>query len=103
MTAAWATIAVLFVATASMRAFGPVTFGGRRLSPRAAAVIGLIAPTLLASLVVYETFSAGGRGVDLDERLVGLGAASVALALRRSMLAVVAIAAAATALARAVL
>jgi hypothetical protein len=101
MTAAWLTVAVLFVATFAMKAVGPVTFGGRRLSGRAAGVIGLVAPTLLASLVVYETFSAGGPGVQVDERLAGLAAAGGALALGRSMLVVVTVAAVATAVTRA--
>jgi branched chain amino acid efflux pump len=101
MTAVWLTVAVLFGATFTMKAVGPVTFGGRRLSGRAAGVIGLVAPTLLASLVVYETFNAGGSGVEVDERLAGLAAAGVALALRRSMLVVVAAAAVATAVTRA--
>jgi branched chain amino acid efflux pump len=101
MSAVWLTVAVLFVATFVMKAIGPVTFGGRRLSGRAAGVIGLVAPTLLASLVVYETCSAGGRGIQIDERLAGLAAAGVALALHRSMLAVVTVAAVATALTRA--
>jgi uncharacterized membrane protein len=102
MSAVWLTVGALAVATFLMKAVGPVTFGGRRLSGRAAGVIGLVAPTLLASLVVYETCSAGGPGVELDERLAGLAAAGVALALRRSMLVVVAVAAAATALTRAI-
>jgi hypothetical protein len=101
VSAVWATVAVLFVATASMKAVGPVTFGGRRLSGRAASVIALLAPALLASLVVYETFNTDGPGIDLDARVVGLAAAGAALALRRSMLVVVAAAAVATALTRA--
>ena len=101
MSAVWLTVAALFVATFIMKAVGPVTFGGRRLSGRAAGVIGLVAPTLLASLVVYETCSAGGRGIQIDERLAGLAAAGLALALRRSMLVVVTVAAVATAATRA--
>jgi uncharacterized membrane protein len=101
MSAVWLTVAALFVATFVMKAIGPVTFGGRRLSGRAAGVIGLVAPTLLASLVVYETCSAGGRGIQIDERLAGLAAAGLALALRRSMLVVVTVAAVATAATRA--
>jgi uncharacterized membrane protein len=101
VSAVWLTVAVLFVATFVMKAVGPVTFGGRRLSGRAAGVIGLVAPTLLASLVVYETFNAAGPGVQVDERLAGLAAAGAALALRRSMLVVVTVAAAATAATRA--
>ena len=101
MSAVWLTVAALFVATFIMKAVGPVTFGGRRLSGRAASVIGLVAPTLLASLVVYETCSASGPGIEIDERVAGLAAAGVALALRRSMLVVVTVAAVATAVARA--
>jgi hypothetical protein len=101
MSAVWLTVGVLFVATFVMKAVGPVTFGGRRLSGRAAGVIALVAPTLLASLVVYETCSAAGRGIEFDERLAGLAAAGLAAALRRSMLVVVAVAAVATALTRA--
>jgi hypothetical protein len=101
VSAVWATIAVLCVATAAMKAVGPVSFGGRRLSGRAASVIALVAPALLASLVVYETFNTDGRGVELDARVVGLAAAGAALALKRSMLVVVVVAAVATALTRA--
>ena len=71
MTTAWIVVAVLFVGTATMRAAGPVAFGGRSLSGRGAAVVGLVAPALLGALVVYETVSAGGQGVVLDARLVG--------------------------------
>ena len=100
MTTAWIVVAVLCVGTASMRAAGPVAFGGRSLSGRGAAVVGLVAPAILGALVVYETVSAGGQGVELDARLVGLAAAGVALILRLPLLAVVLVAAVATALAR---
>jgi uncharacterized membrane protein len=102
VSAVWATIVALCVATVSMKAIGPVSFGGRRLSGRAASVIALVAPALLASLVVYETFNSGGRGIEVDARIVGLAAAMAALALKRSMLMVVAVAAVATALTRAI-
>ena len=101
MTTAWIVVAVLFVGTASMRAAGPVVFGARRLSGRGAAVVGLVAPALLGALVVYETVSAGDRGVAFDARLLGLAAAALALALRAALIAVVLVAALATALARA--
>jgi uncharacterized membrane protein len=101
MSAVWILIAVLFAGTVALKAAGPITVGGRRLSPRAAAVIGLVAPALLAALVAYETLTPGRPGVVADARLVGLAAAAAAIALRRSMLVVVIVAAAATALARA--
>ncbi len=100
MTTAWLVVVVLFVGTAIMRATGPVAFGGRSLSGRGAAVVGMVAPALLGALVVYETVSAGGRGVEFDARLVGLAAAALALALRVPLIAVVLLAALATALAR---
>jgi predicted alpha/beta-hydrolase family hydrolase len=102
MTAAWVVVAVLFVGTASMRAAGPVAFGGHSLSGRGAAVVALVAPAILGALVVYETVNAGGRGVELDARVLGLVAAGLALVLRLPLTAIVLVAALATALARAV-
>jgi hypothetical protein len=100
MTTAWIVVGVLFVGTASMRAAGPVAFGGRSLSGRGAAVVGLVAPAILGGLVVYETVNAGSRGIELDARLLGLAAAAVALVLRLPLIVVVLVAAVATALAR---
>jgi hypothetical protein len=100
VTTAWVVVAVLFAGTAIMRAAGPVAFGGRSLSGRGAAIVGLVAPALLGALVVYETVSTGGQGIELDARLVGLAAAGLALVLRLPLIAVVLVAAAATAIAR---
>ena len=100
MTTAWIVVAVLSVGTAAMRAAGPVAFGGRTLSGRGASVVALVAPALLGALVVYETVSAGAQGIELDARLAGLAAAAVALALRLPLIAVVLVAALATALTR---
>jgi uncharacterized membrane protein len=100
MTTAWIVVGALFVGTASMRAAGPVAFGGRSLSGRGAAVVSLVAPAILGALVVYETVNAGGRGIELDARVLGLAAAAIALVLRLPLIVVVLIAAVATALAR---
>jgi Branched-chain amino acid transport protein (AzlD) len=100
MTAVWVTIAVLFAGTALIRAAGPVTLGSRRPSGRATAVIAMLAPSLLAALVVFETLAAPGGGVQVDARMVGVAAAALAILRRLPMLAVVLIAAAATALVR---
>jgi branched chain amino acid efflux pump len=100
MTSAWIVVGVLFVGTATMRAAGPVAFGGRSLSGRGAAVVALVAPAILGALVVYETVNAGGRGIELDARVIGLAAAALALVLRLPLIAVVLVAALATALAR---
>jgi hypothetical protein len=97
MSAVWLTIAVLTIGTIAMKVVGPLTLGARPPSPRMLAMTGLVAPALLAALVVYETFGAHGHGITLDARAAGLGAAIVAIALRAPMLAVILIAAAATA------
>ena len=103
MTAVWTTIIVLFAGTFTTKAIGPAAMGERSISGPAAAVIALLAPALLAALVVYETLGAHGQGIELDARVAGLGAAAIAIALRLPMLAVVAIAAVVTAALRAVI
>ncbi len=101
MTVVWVTIAALAIGTIAIKAVGPIAFGGRDLSPRARAVVVLVAASLLAALVVYETLGAESGGLTFDERLTGVLAAAAALLLRLPMLAVIAVAAAASALARA--
>ena len=101
MSEVWVTIAVLAVATAVIRASGPLALGGRDLPARAAAVIALIAPALLAALVVVETVGAPeGGALEVDARVLGVAAAGGALAVGLSTLPVVALAAVVTALAR---
>jgi uncharacterized membrane protein len=100
MTTLWVTIVAVAVASAAIKAAGPVLVGGRELPPRVTSVIALLAPALLAALVVTETFGEDGHLV-LDERAVGVAVAGVALALRVPILGAVALAAAATALIRA--
>jgi hypothetical protein len=102
VTAVWVTIAVLAIGTIAIKAAGPIAVGGRNLSPRARAVVVLVAPSLLAALVLYETVGAENGGLTFDERLTGVLAAAAALLLRLPMLAVIAVAAAASALARAI-
>jgi uncharacterized membrane protein len=97
----WITIGVLAVCTLGIKASGPLALGGRSLPEHISSVTRLVAPALLASLVVYETLSADGTGLTAGARLAGLGAAAAVLALRLPMMAAVAAAAAATALARA--
>jgi hypothetical protein len=63
-------------------------------------VVTLLAPTLLAALVVTQTVG-DADGLVADARLAGVGAAMVAIAARAPILIVVATAATATALVRA--
>ncbi|HET8758372.1 MAG TPA: AzlD domain-containing protein [Solirubrobacteraceae bacterium] len=101
MTTVWITIALLTVGTVAIKATGPVILGGRELPPRLNGVVARLAPSLLAALVVVETFGHDQR-LAVDESAAGLAAAAVALAARLPMFAVVVIAAAVTALLRAV-
>ncbi len=99
MSALWVAIVAVTLASAAIKAAGPILVGGRELPPRVNAVIALLAPALLAALVVTETFGDRGHLV-LDERALGVGVAAVALALRAPVLLAVALAALVTALAR---
>jgi branched-subunit amino acid transport protein len=101
MSEIWITIAILAVATAAIRAVGPLLVGGRELPAPAMSVIALVAPALLAALVVVETFGAPeGGSLELDARIAGVGAAALALRGGAKLLPVVVLAAVVTALAR---
>jgi hypothetical protein len=102
MTTAWLTIGVLFIGTALAKAAGPLTTGGKPPSGRALHVTRLVAPAILAALVAYETFTAEG-GFAVDARVVGLGAAALAILARAPMIVTILLAAAATALTRALI
>ena len=99
MSALWVAIVAVTLASAAIKAAGPILVGGRELPPRVNAVIALLAPALLAALVLTETFSEDGHLV-LDEKALGVGVAAVALTLRTPVLLAVALAALVTALAR---
>ena len=102
MTEVWVTIGALTVITALVRAAGPVALGGRELAPRLNDVIALLAPALLAALVVVETLGTDEGAVEVDARLAGVAAAGVVLAMGRSMLWAVAAAAVTAAVLRAI-
>jgi branched-subunit amino acid transport protein len=99
MSAAW--MAVLFVGagTVVLKSVGPVGVAHRRLPARVDQLLGLIAPSILAALVVTEAF-ASGRSLVLDARLAGVAAGLVAVLLRAPLWAVIVAGAVATALVR---
>jgi branched chain amino acid efflux pump len=101
VTAVWIVITLVGAATVAIKAVGPVLLGGRPLPAALNAVLFLLAPALLAALVVTQAVG-GDRELVFDERLLGLGAAAIAIALRAPLIAVVVVAATVTALARAV-
>ena len=99
MSEAWTIVVAVGLGTMAIKASGPVLLGGRSLPPRVAAVVALLAPALLAALVVTAALASGSSLV-ADARLIGVAAAAVALALRAPILVVVAVAAAGAAVAR---
>ena len=101
MAEEWALVASLIATTAAIRATGPIALGGRELPARMMGVIALLAPALLAALVVTETFRGEGYELTVDERVLGVAGAGAVLALRGSILAAMVVAMALTAGARA--
>lgn len=97
-----AVIVVVFLglATMALKAAGPVVLEGRPLPSAATAIVALMGPSLLAALIAVSTFE-GDRSLVLDERILGMVAAGVALRFKVPSLVVVIIAAAVTATARA--
>jgi branched-subunit amino acid transport protein len=95
----WLVVAVVGVVTVAFKASGPVLLGSRALPPRAADVVDVLAPAMLAALVVTQAVG-GDRELVLDERLVGVAAGGVAVWRRAPLVLVMAVAAAAAALVR---
>lgn len=99
MSDVWIAVVLVGAATVALKSVGPVLLGGRPLPDHLTGVVELLAPAVLAALVVTQVVG-GDREIVFDARLVGLGAAVVALLLRAPLLAVVVVAAVATALVR---
>jgi len=100
MSAEWTVVAIVGAATIAFKGLGPVALGGRELPARLRGVVALLAPTLLAALVVVSVF---GRGQDLVVEagmVAGMTAAAVAIAFRAPIIVVVAAAAVTAALVR---
>jgi branched-subunit amino acid transport protein len=99
MSGTWIVVLLVGAFTISFKAAGPVLLAGRELPARVTSAFELLGPSLLAALVVTQ--SVGGKnGIVLDARLVGLGAAVVAIRLRAPLIVVVVVAALTTALVR---
>jgi branched-subunit amino acid transport protein len=96
---AWLVIAVVGAVTIVFKASGPVLLGRRRLPPRVASVVEVLAPAMLAALVVTQTVG-GDRELVFDERLAGVAAGAVAVWLRAPLIVVMVVAAATAALIR---
>ncbi len=96
MSTPWIVVAVVGLATIAFKAAGPVLIGRRALPPNVQFVVDLLAPVMLISLVVTQAFG-GDEELSVDARVVGLGAAVVAIRLRAPVIVTMAIAAAVTA------
>ena len=99
MNETWIVIVAVGTMTIALKAVGPVLLGGKPLPEHLTGIVGLLAPALLAALVVTQVLG-GDEEIVLDARLVGLAAAVVALLLRAPLLVVVIAAAASTAVVR---
>jgi hypothetical protein len=102
MSQTWLVVGLVGAGTIAIKAIGPVLLGGRPLPERLSSVIELLAPALLGALVAVQTFG-NGQALAIDERVLGVGVAAIAIWRRAPLLLVVILATAATALARALL
>lgn len=99
MSAPWAAVIAVGAGTVVLKAVGPVGVSGRRLPARVNDLLTMVAPAILAALVVSEAF-ASGRSLVLDARVAGLAAGVIAILVRAPLWVVVIVGAAATALVR---
>jgi branched chain amino acid efflux pump len=102
VSAAWASVLAVGAGTVALKAVGPVGLAHRRPPARVAGLLEMVAPALLAALVVAEGF-ASGRSLVADARLAGVAAGAVCAALRAPFWVAVLGGAVATALVRLVL
>lgn len=99
----WLTIAGLAITTAAIKASGPIVLGGREIPGPVRRVLSLLGPAVLSALVVTQTFADSDGALTLDERALGVAAAAVVFLRRGSIVATIIVAAAVTALARALI
>jgi branched chain amino acid efflux pump len=99
MSEAWIVVLAVGAATVASKAAGPVLVGRRQLPPKLQSCIDLLAPVMLIALVVTQTFG-GEEEIEVDARVVGVGAALIALAFRGPVIVAMAVAALVTALLR---
>ena len=101
MSTAWVAVAIVGVATIAIKSCGALLIHGRELPARLGGMIALLAPAMLAALVMTNTFG-GDHRLQLDPRAAGLAAAAIPVALRAPLLVTVITAAATAALVRAI-
>jgi branched-subunit amino acid transport protein len=100
MSEVWTVVLLVGAFTIAFKAAGPALLGGRPLPDRLADAFELLAPSLLAALVVTQAVG-GKEAIVLDTRLVGVAAGVVAIRFKAPLIVVIVVAALATALVRA--
>jgi branched-subunit amino acid transport protein len=95
----WTAILVVAAGSFLIKAAGPAALGDRSLPAWSTGVLALLAPTLLAALVIVEVLGRRWEHVDLTV-VAGLAAATVVWLLRAPMLVAVFAGVVATALLR---
>jgi branched-subunit amino acid transport protein len=100
MSGVWAVVVAVGAGTILLKAAGPVVVGSKELPPRALALVQVLAPAMLAALVVTQAVGGAGELVLDGARLAGIGAAGVAVWLRAPLVVVMALAALVAALIR---
>lgn len=93
-------VAALALGTVALKAVGPLVAGGRRPPRAVLRVVAMLTPALIGALVLVDTVTEGGSIV-LDARIAGVAVGAVALLLRAPTALALVLAAAATALLRA--
>jgi branched-subunit amino acid transport protein len=88
VSTAWVVVLGAGAGTVVIKGLAPALLGGRALPAGLTGVMALLAPTLLAALIVTNTF-ADGRALVIDPRAAGLAAGLVAVLLRAPVLVVI--------------
>ncbi len=101
MSDATLVLIVLALGTFTLKAAGPVVLGSRALPLRLQRVVDVLPAALLAALALVSTLS-DGRSLSVDARVVGLVVAGFALWRRAPFVVAILLAAAATAITRAI-
>lgn len=96
----WTLVLVLAAGAFGFKVLGLVIIGDRTLPPTLGRCLTLIPAALIAALVAKDTFSIG-QHLQIDARVAGVGAATVAAWRRAPLIVVIVIGAAVTAAVRA--
>lgn len=100
MSSAWVVVLVVGAGTLLFKAAGPVFLGRKELPPRVLALVEVLAPAMLAALVVTQAVG-GDRELVVDgARLAGVGVACLAVWLRAPLVVVMIVAGATAGLLR---